>query len=267
MRAEIWEIESIGEMIPVPSESPITDIESTRAALAEYWRKGWREREWMRLVPLAAHGPNDPGNPFWEVIRLMPSVSDMNDRDRRPAVLEFPRFPHWSMHLPRPDWRSLVGTFAHAIPSPGDIGWIVERLYGKGIVEIGAGSGYWAWQLARAGVDVIAYDLHVDPDHRSHFGRFYHHVEPGDARKAAEHPDRALMLVWPTDGNAYAARALDAYSGETLIYVGSDRGGCTADSEFFDRLARDWRRVGTSPSHFTWLGIPSRISFWRRISR
>src|SRR4051794_21992422 len=51
--------------------------------------------------------------------------------------------------------KQLIWAFAWAVPSDEAI----EEIARHGpIVEIGAGTGYWAWLLAQAGADVLAYD-------------------------------------------------------------------------------------------------------------
>src|SRR5262245_34518575 len=62
---------------------------------------------------------------------------------------------HWS-----PDYRhdlrgECIKVFGFAVPNAEAIAAIAAL---SPIVEIGAGTGYWAWMLRNAGVDVIAYD-------------------------------------------------------------------------------------------------------------
>jgi len=60
-------------------------------------------------------------------------------------------------------------------------------------------------------------------------------VLPGDERVAARFPDRALLLVYPPPGDM-AARALAAYAGPAVVYVGEGRGGANASDAFLDAL-------------------------------
>lgn len=69
------------------------------------------------------------------------------------------------------------------------------------VVEVGAGTGYWASLLAHRGVDVVCYDLYP-PDGTDlngwHEGALkFHTVHQGGPEKAGEHPDRTLFLCWP----------------------------------------------------------------------
>lgn len=54
----------------------------------------------------------------------------------------------------------LVKRFSWAIPSPTSLAFIALHLDGRPIVEMGAGTGYWAWMLTQMGLDVVAYDSH-----------------------------------------------------------------------------------------------------------
>lgn len=107
------------------------------------------------------------------------------------------------------------------------------------VVELGAGTGFWAHTLRQAGVDVEAFDLggwmsRFNPEkgleegsmlmHSTRFGK----VIEGGPDSARKHTDRALLLVWPDySGVGFFGRAcLQGYHGNTLIVVGEWE-GCT----------------------------------------
>lgn len=143
----------------------------------------------------------------------------------------------------------VTALYTWAIPSPESIAFIVATLDGRPVVEIGAGSGYWAWLLAQSGVDVNAYDIapighpkswftnekvdaRLGVNHDREIKEFYPVYPGGPEMLQAENPNRVLLLVWPTMDN-WAAEALRQFRGDTVIYVGEGSGGCTADSDFF----------------------------------
>ncbi len=64
-------------------------------------------------------------------------------------------------------------------------------------------------------------------------------VESGDVA-AAESEAEALVLCWPGYENPMAVRALRAFRGGLLVYMGEGRGGCTADDAFFEELRGGW---------------------------
>jgi hypothetical protein len=107
-----------------------------------------------------------------------------------------------------------------------------------GVVELGAGTGYWAHLLATRGLDVVAYDADPPPSATNPWfaGRQpWHPVLAGDERSAARHASRTLLLVWPTRGSVWAADAVESFhdaGGTRLVYVGEGPGGRTGDLRF-----------------------------------
>jgi len=114
------------------------------------------------------------------------------------------------------------------------------------LLEVGAGAGRWADALAEGhGADVLAFDLCAPPGCVPPGGEagVSPRVKLGDGvAEAARHPERALLLVYPTA--ALAERSLAAYGGETVVYVGEGRGGTNGSPAFFDRLLRDFAPTG-----------------------
>lgn len=171
-----------------------------------------------------------------------------------PYLDEFKRYSpdEWTRQME--DRRQLVCKYAWAIPDQAALDTIARC---GPIVEIGAGTGYWAHLLRQMGVDVVAYDL-VPPRterHHNYFhrrreplegwpvGRLYTEVCRGGARTAGQHGSRTLFLCWPPYGAPMAAQALTAYmraGGTRLVYVGESEGGCTANDQFYRLLERDW---------------------------
>jgi hypothetical protein len=199
------------------------------------------------------------------------------------ALAELPPTLHsWSWHTgyPRsnwdtldiPDWdkaprvdyrRDMVERFAWAIPSDKAITAIAKL---SPIVEIGAGRGYWAYLLRKAGADVVAYDLypHGHPEwwRPNGDGGAWTEILRGGAIAASRHPDRTLLLVWPPM-TPMAADALRAYRGSTVAYVGEGRSGCTGDDAFHRALDREWQEVRTV-SLPNWDGIHDDLTIYRR---
>jgi hypothetical protein len=112
------------------------------------------------------------------------------------------------------------------------------------IIEIGAGSGYWAHLLrSRYKVNILAYDR--KPLTRG--TNWYHRgakpwtgVLRGRPVKAKKYPNRALMMSWPPYNTSMATECLKHYTGNTVIYIGESWGGCTGDSEFHDLLSEQF---------------------------
>jgi hypothetical protein len=244
-------------------KSAPVDAVAVLAVLAAYWADPQPEPVFGRVPKRIAGGPYDQpvpegvSNPYWEIVRQIPCDTISAYFFGHPYPLGDP------MRL-LTDRHALCGTFSWAICSPGSIAWIAERLDGNGIVEPGAGAGYWAWQLAQAGVDVAAYEPkdvagnhHVDGDP-------WFPLLRGDHEVTAQHPDRSLLLCWPTYGDPWAEQALAAYKGSQLFYIGEGHGGCCADDGFFERLRAEWEEAGDCPAHVSYSGIHCNLTEYRR---
>ena len=208
-------------------------------------------------------------NPYWAIVCGIPNDPYLTDgHSRAPAWL-----PYATLAAGEPldvtvtrDY--LTQVFACAICSPGTLAWLVDALDGTPVVEMGAGTGYWAWLLTQAGVDVVAYDREPrDGPHRvdlsPDLSRGYVPVRRGGPRDVAGHADRALLLVWPPHRAPMAAGALDAFAGDLLVHVGEFY-GATGNARFFKMLERDFELVSSCPDFVSWAGMRDGASLWRR---
>jgi hypothetical protein len=143
--------------------------------------------------------------------------------------------------LGRPDPRlrsRLLTKYSFAIPTAAALEAIAAEAADVGVLEVGAGTGYWAHLLRQHGVDVLATDADPAPSRSS---RWFAGSQPwtqlvaSDHSIAGNHPDRTLLIVWPTKDEIWAAEALEIYwsaGGHTVIYVGERPGGRTGDDVF-----------------------------------
>lgn len=150
-----------------------------------------------------------------------------------PLLLE-----HRSRPEPTPaDVAALTARYAFAIPTDRALATI--QLHSPhGVVEIGAGTGYWASLLHGLGVPVVAYDLAppMSPDNKwFHSSAAWCDVLQGDETAVDQHAERTLLLVWPTRDEVWPAQALTrfhAVGGRTVVYVGEGPGDKTGDLRF-----------------------------------
>ena len=153
----------------------------------------------------------------------------------------------------------LARKYAWAIPNESALS-AIARL--SPIVEIGAGTGYWASLLAARGADIVAYDERPGfngwRDHEP-----YHPIAIGGPEVLAAHRDRTLFLCWPpmTD---MAARCLEHYTGDRLVYIGESDGGCNGDEAFFGALDREWDEIGTVDIPRWWAIRDTLVIYGRR---
>lgn len=156
--------------------------------------------------------------------------------------------------------------YAWAIPTDKVIDKIAKY---SPLVELGAGTGYWAYLLCKAGADVVAYDINP-PDKQpknpwhDRISQTWYEVLKGKPPKLTRHPDRALLLCWPPYDTPMADQALQYYRGDTVIYIGEGTGGCTATDSFHTTLYNKWKQVDdfNIPQ---WSGLHDSCTIYRRV--
>lgn len=174
--------------------------------------------------------------------------------------------------------------FAWAVPSDAALD-AIDRHSPNGVVEIGAGGGYWARMLRARGVDVAAYDpFPAGTESDWHSGYEWSQVDAGDHRVVSKHPDRTLLLVWPSYASGWTDEVVELFEGDTVVYVGEPPGGCTGTRPMHELLgyeAECWCFVGPCecppavPALFgevervaipQWWGMNDYLSVHRRLS-
>lgn len=131
--------------------------------------------------------------------------------------------------------------YAYGIPTEAALDAIAAVSPG-GVVELGAGTGYWARLLHDRGVDVVAYDVAPPETGANRFAdarAAWFPVLRGDDLAVARHADRTLLVVWPNPNETWAGDAVarfHAAGGQTLVYVGEGPGGLTGDATLHARL-------------------------------
>ena len=136
------------------------------------------------------------------------------------------------------DMRSqLIARYGFAIPSDEALA-AISRCSPLGVVEIGAGTGYWAYLLQQVGSMLSPSTSNRRPPAQNRWfasTRPWHPVHHGDYDVAGHHPERTLLIVWPTKNEIWAATAVERYhdaGGACLVYVGEGPGGRTGDDVF-----------------------------------
>ena len=136
------------------------------------------------------------------------------------------------------------------------------------IVEIGAGSGYWARCLSEMSADVIAYDSFPPGQQspwdwynsNSWFNDSWYNIIKGDESSAAHHPDRTLFLAWPAPLSPMAYNTLAGYKnagGKRIIYIGDPHPASSGD-EYFYELLYEHREI-EKIDLYSWPGINEKL--------
>lgn len=168
--------------------------------------------------------------------------------------------------------QKLVRKYAWAIPNDEALETIAK--YGP-VVEIGAGTGYWASLLAARGVDVRAFDSSPVRNGKNPYFetgketwgltmQAWFPVEQGQATVAARFPHRTLFLCWPPFDTGMARVALEAYRGDTVIFIGESLGGCTGDEAFHEMLDEQFECV-EAVAIPRWNSIHDSLTVWKRV--
>lgn len=236
-------------------------------------------------------------NPAWDYIQNIPTDDMFGGFRRQPASFSGLDEMKQGKYI---GYRSRVtARWTWAIPDPTTLQWVAKQVGTRGIVEVGAGNGYWAWQLAQLGVDVNAYDIapvgHKDSWFHEALSEMrkgddwydfevqeFHPVEQGSVEvlERPENAGRVLFLCWPNYDSDFAYSALRTFQGDEFIYVGEFY-GCNADWQFGcligerwywdrddsqrDEPMQEWEQVEEGPM-LSWAGIHDRIVKFRRLS-
>jgi hypothetical protein len=172
-------------------------------------------------------------------------------------------------------WRyraNFCRNYAWAIPDPETVAFVYQWLAPK-TIEMGAGRGYWASVLASMGLDILAFDhsppdlfpnayFHPEGDENGLQDVFYP-VQIGEAGVVQAFPDRALFLCWPPYDEPMAYDVLRTYTGQRVVFIGEDEGGCTGDSAFFSLLEEEWHLVAQHLP-IQWHGIHDMVRVFER---
>ena len=189
-------------------------------------------------------------------VRLGPTAAEPTAR-ANPYLAEFNESVRGYILTQYASRDRLVRKYAWAVPNDAAL----DALGRLGpIVEVGAGTGYWAKLLQDRGVDVRAFDAKGETRARYCDAVEHTTVELGGPEVLSQFPDRTLFLCWPPLGGELVDECLRAYAGSTLVLVGEGENGCTG---FSDQLTEQWdevERVGIPQ----WRGLHDYLGVWRK---
>jgi len=158
------------------------------------------------------------------------------------------------------------------------------------VVELGAGTGYWATLLQSRGVDIAAFD--AADSHEGHGWRFRAPIVRDGGPEVLtqpEHAHRALLLCWPdivgddaagdADRGGFGAECLSKFRGSWVAHVGElgpgvvsaqkgwgnpfPPGGSSSSAALQRALASDWemeKRIALP----CWPPYSDALTIWRR---
>jgi len=130
--------------------------------------------------------------------------------------------------------RSFIAYYGWSVPDRDAVAAIAGFVRPRGLLEVCAGAGLWSRLLAAEGLDVVATDANGSrPDD-------HYKVEALEAEAAVlAYPEcDALFFSWPPHQSDAAYRALTAFKGDRVVYVGDVR--FTGDAQLQNALAAHW---------------------------
>jgi hypothetical protein len=221
----------------------------------------------LRFVHYVTGGSTQSPNPYWDIVEPF-----VHEHEGRRVVNggnpEGSARMAYAMML-------LQAVYAYAIPSPETIDWVSAFAGGRAVVELGAGRGYWAAQLARAGVKVEAYDS--EPPDKVENASFasaagqadvWHRVGDLAEYRSTQQANHVLFLCWPPGwGSTMASEALAAFEqagGQRLIFMGQPKGGMTGEAAFFDALSSGWVLASEDAQYVAWWNLGDVAQGWVR---
>jgi hypothetical protein len=158
---------------------------------------------------------------------------------------------------------SLAQRYSYVFPDDGSLTALSDI---GPLVEVGAGTGYWAYRLRAIAVDIVAFDSAPPDSDRPN--RYHEKTSTWTEVIAADHtiltqyPDRALLLCWPPLFSSLG-ECLTYYGGNTVAVIG-DGGHRTARIQGLNDM---FATVSVSPVHAL-EPDPQRtptLSIWRRV--
>jgi len=213
-------------------------------------------------------------NPFWDEVCKYAEPSQWPPWEEGQLVIGDPCLGYVDGELKMLDTETQIsrfqmrwemsGKYSWTIPDPGTLAFVAEQSDGR-LVDVMAGTGYWTYLLSQLGVDVISYDLEPGQSHW-HVGYSLHaEIQQMDcAESAAKHSDRTLLLSWPPYSDPAGVRAVQAYTGKRIIYIG-EYDGCTGDDALREELEGNWTEVA-SHRPVRWYGLYDRVMVYERVN-
>lgn len=128
-----------------------------------------------------------------------------------------------------------IKKFSFAVPCKEAVGEIVSR--SRLILEVGAGTGFWARLIGSAGADIKATDAAAgNSDYSQPVGAFVTVSNMKAAKAVATFPDRDVLMVWPCYQKSWSLDVIKAMRpGRIIFYIG-EWCGCTASDRFHSAL-------------------------------
>lgn len=153
-----------------------------------------------------------------------------------------------------------IKEYSWAIPSKKSINELVEIIGNKKVLEIGAGTGLWAYLLSYYGINIIATDI-SPPNY------CFTKVEKLNSELAAKkYKYDVLFICWSHFESDADKEAIENFNGDLIINVGESEGGCTGQYFFTEKFIKSFHlhKEIVIPN---WYGIHDCVQVYKRIKK
>ena len=159
--------------------------------------------------------------------------------------------------------REYVKAYSWAIPTSEAI----KAMALVPLVEIGAGTGYWASLVQQAGGEIWPFDRYLGARNSyKHTTQWTKVMQGGPGMLKGLSKELNLFLCWPPYAEPMARQCLNYFQGQYVFYVGEGDGGCTGDDQFHQRLSDRYDLVEEMVLP-TWAGIHDSLYVYKKQQR
>ena len=136
----------------------------------------------------------------------------------------------------------LIKKYAFAVPNEEAIKEIIKY---SPLIEIGAGTGYWAYLINKYEGDIIAFDNNEWKNYfkKTFYSTKWFDVKFGVENQVKKYPERTLFLCWIDSSSKMGLTCLKLYTGTYFIHIGESKGLCCATDSFFKYLNKKFQLV------------------------
>ena len=149
-----------------------------------------------------------------------------------------------------------VAQYSWAIPTEKIIKEMADFINGNIALEIGTGTGLFAYLLRNQGVQIIPTDIKSN-------GTFLKVIQCDAVDAVNKFDANVLITIWPPYLSSMAYNSLKSFHGNKIIYVGESWHGCCANDDFHALLEKEWTLI--KKSHIpSWPCINDFVMFYER---
>lgn len=132
-------------------------------------------------------------------------------------------------------------TISWSVPSNDTIDFIREVVGDCTVIDIGAGLGIWSSLLRKKGITCLPLDLERENKPEKTWTEIQYGTPSQNVRVlSTAYCNTVMLMSWPDHKCDNAETWLRSYGGDTVIYIGEWRGGCTGNADFFDLIEAEW---------------------------